>query len=1362
MPRKTIILSLLVILFARISCYSSDSHLELRHLDAMPGSYNNLITALHKHSGGMLWFGTSSGLCRYDGYNVKQVNGGITDSTTILNDHILNIHEDCRGKLWLHSSDRYGVYDPVMDRLDIPDSESIVQKFGLEGFISNLTTDANGDIWLALSGKGLYRIRCVDDKVEKVKGIPSTFAEITDMVIKDGELTAVDKRGALLFMDIEGMKVVSTVAPDPIMNGNHLYEMYVDGDDRVWIYQMELLYVYDRRNGKWLNDRIPNHGKIGIMKKIFQDSSGRLWIARDHHGLERILTTDEGLHFVPADPPGMATRNNTITCFMEDSAGTIWMGTYKRGLLSHNESVRKFTLEEFPDVNCVTPASGNDMWVGTDSSGLWIWDTKTGARRRLSDPSFGESEPAITSLTPDGNSNLYIGSFSKGLRLYDGKNFRKITTSSALDDSYVWASEFDSDGRLWCGTLGGGLFMYDPSTGEVVSYKNGTTELLSNYVMSVVLSRDKRVYIGTSYGISVYDPKSGKLKRFRDLFPGIDTYRWKVSQIYEDSRGLLWVGTSNGLKVIDRVHGKVQEIKLNDDGKQRYVLGITQDNGGSMWVSEGAMLINIKVGYDEKTGNLNVVTHAYDNRDGLMECDFNQRSFGKLPDGEIVVGGLYGLNRFSPSEMKFNMIHPRVVFTDLYMGSRLVRPGEEVDGRVVMKNGLADGAEIEFSHNPKEFSIYFSTDDYALPEKTMYEYRLEGYNDEWTFCAPGVNHVTYTNLSPGKYRLLVRAVNGDGYESEEPGELFIRVYPPFWTTTCAIVIYILLGMVAIWGIVKIVSEMERRKFERDMHEEAMRKQEEINQLKFKFFTNVSHDLRTPLSLIVSPLEEMIKESTDERQTRRLTLMRSNAMRLLTLVNQLLDFRKNEVAGLQLNPTEGDVVAFSQNVCNSFVNLSERKNINLTFYSDRESISLMFDEDKLEKIFMNMLGNAFKFTPAGGRVDVSLEQVGEENPVLRIKIADTGVGIKDKDKEHIFERFYQVDDDGESHPHMGSGIGLSMVYEYVKLHDGTVRVTDNVDHGSVFIIDIPIRHIDRKSKGDVCREPKPVRQENVSVRPENVAEAAYANSVEGSSGEGNAVDSRPLALVVDDNPDMTEMLKFELEDDFEVITASDGNEALKVIENVTPAIILTDLMMPGMDGIELCRRLKGNKATVAIPIIILTAKHDLGVKLEGLTLGADDYITKPFNFNVLKLRMKRLVELTAKGARRSLVDPEPEAIKITPLDEQFIEKAVKYVSDNIDSSELSVEELSEVLGMSRVRLYKKIKQITGKTPIEFIRVIRLKRAAQLLRESQLNVSEIAYRTGFNSPKMFSKYFKEEFGILPSVYQDKEGSETNYTV
>ncbi|MDE6633059.1 MAG: response regulator, partial [Muribaculaceae bacterium] len=464
------------------------------------------------------------------------------------------------------------------------------------------------------------------------------------------------------------------------------------------------------------------------------------------------------------------------------------------------------------------------------------------------------------------------------------------------------------------------------------------------------------------------------------------------------------------------------------------------------------------------------------------------------------------------------------------------------------------------------------------------------------------------------------------------------------------------------------------------------------------------------------------------------------------------FRKNEVAGLQLNATEGDVVAFSRNVCESFSSFTERKNVKMTFFSDRDSIRMLFDQDKLEKIFMNLIGNAFKFTPTGGSVDVSLEQVGHDNPVLRIKVADTGIGIQDKDKEHIFERFYQVDDNGNSHPHMGSGIGLSMVSEYVKLHQGTVRVTDNVGCGSVFIIDIPIRHAHRETE-DAMKGKENIIPASATMQEEEPA---------GSSSAAQPAREKPVALVVDDNPDMTDMLKFELERDFDVVTASDGNEALKIIKEATPSIILTDLMMPGMNGIELCRRLKSNSDTVAIPIIILSAKHDLGVKIEGLTLGADDYITKPFNLDVLRLRMKRLVELTAKGATRTLVDPEPESIKITPFDEKFIEKAMKYVSDNIDSSQLSVEELSEHLGMSRVRLYKKIKQITGKTPIEFIRIIRLKRAAQLLRESQLNVSEIAYQTGFNNPKLFSKYFKEEFGILPSIYQSQEGKETNYTV
>ncbi len=731
---------------------------------------------------------------------------------------------------------------------------------------------------------------------------------------------------------------------------------------------------------------------------------------------------------------------------------------------------------------------------------------------------------------------------------------------------------------------------------------------------------------------------------------------------------------------------------------------------------------------------------VYDRQSGLPECDFNQRSFVKLQDGSIAVGDPFGIIHFNPDDIRMNDNRPKVIFTDLYMDNKPIDAGEKINGRVALKKAIFSGERIEFNHNPKEFTIFFASDNYALPEKTRFKYKLEGYSDQWTECPEGVNHVTYTNLSPGNYRLHVVAINEDGYESESPATLDIKIHHSFWGSPWGWIVYALIAAAIVWLIVKIVERRERRIHEEQILKENQQKQEELNQLKFKFFTNVSHDLRTPLTLIVSPLEDMIKESDNNRQTKRLTQMHKNAMRLLSLVNQLLDFRKSEEADLHLIPSEGDIVGFARNVCTSFVSLSDRKNINLTFYSSQQSIELLFDADKMEKIFMNLLGNAFKFTPEGGRIDVAIELSGEANSKLRIQVSDTGIGIKDKDKEHIFERFYQVNDDGESLQGTGSGIGLSMVSEYVRLHDGTIRVTDNIERGSVFIIEIPIRHSDTTQETSYADKTKGLEQ------PESIDTALPI-----AENEGVGQVKRKKVLIVDDSHDMTEMLKDSLDSIYEVVTASDGAMALKKALDTKPDIILTDLMMPKMNGIELCRALKENQETVNIPIIILTAKHDLGVKLEGLTIGADDYITKPFNLDVLRLKMRRLIELNSKGARRTLIEPEPDNIKITPLDEKLIEKAMKYVSQNISKSELSVEELSDALAMSRVSLYKKIKQITGKSPIEFIRIIRLKRAAQLLRESQLNISEIAYQTGFNNPKMFSRYFKEEFGIQPSAYQ-----------
>ncbi|MDE7347595.1 MAG: response regulator [Muribaculaceae bacterium] len=1344
-----------LIVTAILTCLNAMPHAASQSLDfdAVPGSYNHLMTAIHHQDNGLIWVGTSTGLCRYDGYSITPAPTNLTDSATMLNDYILGISEDSKGRLWLKTEGGYGIYNPDTHTLQERISE-IMPRSDISGKIIEIEPSPDNSMWIA-TDNGVFRLSADGTKADKVTGIPDNGLNITDIKLKDGAVVCVDESGSLIWIDPETMKATRRVSSPGSLdkNGKQNYILTVDSNDRYWVYHTFTIEVYDDNSKTWISDRIADKDRHSNTRLIYQDQSGTLWITRDNHGLERIETDSEGIHFTPADSPADLTYKNTITCLMEDNPGSLWIGTYKMGLMCHYDCIHKFSTEQLADVNCMLPTSDNWVWAGTDSSGLWKWNTSTGEKISYRDLEDGDSPAAITSLA-EANGDLYIGSFSRGLRRVRDGRFEKVSTSTDLDNSYIWSLTTDKNGRIWASTLGGGVFRINPASGETVFMKNAENGLQSPFVVTGIASKDGRVYFGNAYGIAYHESSDGLIHNLKDLDPVFNTDGWRMTQLFEDSRGLIWAATSSGLKVIDRTHSKITKVKTGDGSFHNYVSGIIEDNGGSMWISEGRSLINLKISYDDKTGDLKVSPRSYNSRDGLIDCDFNQRSLAKLPSGEILAGGLYGVNRFSPTEMNFNTSRPQVVFTDLYIGDRLIHPGEKTDGHTVISTSLHDGGSIELPHGTPDFTIYFTTDNYALPEKTTYRYLLEGYNQEWRTVMPGQHSVTYTNLSPGRYRLLVKGINNDGYESTAPAELFIRVYPPFWASPWAIAVYVLLAALSVWGIIKIVTLLERKRYERKIEEENRAKQEEINQLKFKFFTNVSHDLRTPLTLIVSPLDEMIKEADDPRQRQRLTLMKVNATKLLTLVNQLLDFRKNEVAGLQLNASEGDVVAFSRNVCESFSGFTERKNVRMTFFSDHDSIRMLFDQDKLEKIFMNLIGNAFKFTQAGGSVDVSLEQVGNDNPVLRIKVADTGIGINDKDKEHIFERFYQVDDNGDSHPHMGSGIGLSLVSEYVKLHQGSIRVTDNVGKGSVFIIDIPIR----RSTQDAEIVKKPIEEDYIPASAPKQAEERASASAAGASSAG----ALPLALVVDDNPDMTDMLKFELEADFDVLTASDGNEALGILENTTPAIILTDLMMPGMDGIELCRRLKSNPDTVSIPLIILTAKHDLGVKIEGLTLGADDYITKPFNLDVLRLRMKRLIELTAKGATRTLIEPEPEAIKITPLDEKFIEKAMKYVSDNLDSSRLSVEELSDHLGMSRVRLYKKIKQITGKTPIEFIRIIRLKRAAQLLRESQLNVSEIAYQTGFNNPKAFSKYFKEEFGILPSIYQDREGTETNYPV
>ncbi len=1323
-----------------------------KHLEVKDGLSNNQVNAIYKDSRGFMWFGTASGLNRYDGYEFKVYRNQNNDAKSLSDNYIENIQEDVSGNLWIRTSAGYVFYNSLTDTFD-RDVEKWMWNIGISGNPSSIYIDKHKIFWVYVLGKGIYRYVNGEKKAERVnvKAEALLNADIVDMIESNEGILLIYNHGVLVCLDKEKLNVkwtINDISSDIGKETVNDFSLFIDQKEQLWIYGVLGMWIYNLPQKTW-ELRSPKDDSYNSVRAVAQDKHGRMWLGKDQDGVELVDAQGNHIHLINVPNNERTLSNNTITALYEDAAGTMWVGTYKKGISYYNESIFKFGIVDIGDINCVENGRKDVVWLGTSGSGLICWNRSTDERKvfsHTSDP-HSISSDIIVSLLLDSNDKLWAGTYWGGLNCYDGNRFihYRADGENSLASDNVWALAEDADKNIWIGTLGGGLQCLNPATGVFVTYSSNNSNLVSDHVSSLYLGRNNTLIIGTSVGVAIMDLATRKITNFAGNRSGVRQFtNQTVNQVYEDSRGLIWVGTREGLNVYDPKQDELYEVAVKPNFSEFYILGITEDENKSMWVSAGGELINVTLSVEGKTGKLSFRCHTYDERDGLQSCDFNQRSLKRLHSGEIVVGGLYGLNNFRSDNIKYNRALPKVMFTGFQLFNEEVKVGEEYDGQIILKEALNKTEEVVLGYKQNVFTVLFASDNYVLPEKTRYHYKLDGFNEDWLISMADQHRVTYTNLAPGSYLLKVKATNSDGYAGTEEATLKIVILPPFWMTPWAYACYIFLLIGGLFLAFNAVQRRERNKFKiRQMEQDAQRA-EEVNQMKFRFFTNVSHELRTPLTLIISPLEGMIKETKEAKQLDKLNLMHRNALRLLNLVNQLLDFRKNEMAGLHLSLSEGDIVAYVRNICSSFLMLSEKKNVHLTFFTAVESLNMAFDEDKVGKIVMNLLSNAFKFTPDGGRVDVSLEILKGSPETLEIKVSDTGSGVKDEDKERIFERFYQVEHEGESNRSTGSGIGLSLVRDFVTLHGGAVRVFDNVGSGSVFVVDIPVKH-------SVVNVATPLSQEAA----EEDAAALDTETIEADEDTQPFEKRKSLVLIVDDNEDFITFMRDSLSLYFSVQSAVNGREAWNIIPELMPDLIVSDLMMPEMDGNELCRNVKADKRTQNIPFVLLTAKQSVENKVEGLTIGADDYVTKPFNMEVLILRMRKLIDLSSRSKSRNRIDPEPSDIVITSLDEKLIENAIKYVEANISRSDLSVEELSHELGMSRVHLYKKLLQITGKTPIEFIRVIRLKRAAQLLRESQQNVSEIAYQLGFNNPKYFSKYFKDEFGVLPSVYQEREG-------
>ena len=1322
---------------------------QFKHLEVSDGLSNNSVNTICKDRDGFMWFGTTTGLNRYDGYTFKIYQHAENDPGSLPDNYITDIVEMPDGRFWVNTGRGYVLFDKEQDCF-ITDVTGFMKNLESGGVPEQVFVDREGNTCLSVAGEGCYRYK------EGGKRLFFSYVEhslpehgVTQIAECSDGLLLIYNTGLLVCLDRAtlAIKWQSDEIKKYIPAGKTIeFSLFVDRDNCIWAYSLMGIWAYDCGTKSWRTDltAIWSSRPDVIIHAVAQDIEGRIWVGKDYDGID-VLEKETGkvTSLVAHDDNGRSLPHNTIYDLYADRDGIMWVGTYKKGVSYYSESIFKFNMYEWGDITCIEQADENRLWLGTNDHGILLWNRSTGKAEPFWRDAEGQLPNPVVSMLKSKDGKLWVGTFNGGLYCMDGSRVRsyKEGVGNTLASNNVWALVEDDKGRIWIASLGGGLQCLEPVSGTFETYTSSNSALLENNVTSLCWVDNNTLFFGTAnQGVGMMDMRTREIKKIQGQSGNVKLSNDAVNHVYKDSRGLVWIATREGLNVYDTRRHVFLDLSPVAEAKGNFIAAITEDQERNMWVSTSRKVIRVTVASDGK-GSYLFDSRAYNSEDGLQNCDFNQRSIKTLHNGIIAIGGLYGVNVFAPDHIRYNKMLPNVMFTGLSLFDEAVKVGQSYGGRVLIEKELNDVENVEFDYKQNIFSVSFASDNYNLPEKTQYMYKLEGFNNDWLTLPLGVHNVTFTNLAPGKYVLRVKAINSDGYVGIKEATLGIVVNPPFWMSWWAYLLYAV-GLVIVLFLARYrMLKREREKFHLQQIENEVAKNEEINNMKFRFFTNVSHELRTPLTLIISPLEGMLKETTDELQSTRLQLMYRNAQRLLHLVNQLLDFRKGEMSTHQLSLSEGDIISYVHSVCNSFLLMADKKHIQFSFFSGIDTFSMAFDADKVGKIVMNLLSNAFKFTPEGGRVTVMIEHVAGTPDILEIKIADTGIGISDVDKEHIFERFYQAGHKGVEET-TGNGIGLSLVRDFVTLHEGEVKVFDNIGMGSVFVIQFPVKHVETQVQLPEETGMPAGDEEDKEMKEEAREETERKNF--------------PLLLIVDDNEDFRIFMRYSLELQYRVKLAVNGKEAWEMMQEELPDLVISDVMMPQMDGNELCRLIKQDKRTAHIPVILLTARQNTEAKLEGLQTGADDYVTKPFNMTILVLRIRKLIELSRyHRVTQGMIDPAPSEIVITSLDEKLIEKAIKYVEDNMSRTELSVEELSRELGMSRVHLYKKLLQITGKTPIEFIRVIRLKRAAQLLRESQLHVSEVAFEVGFNNPKYFSRYFKDEFGVLPSVYQEKEG-------
>lgn len=1373
MKRHLLFLVLIVALSVKAETYN------FARLDNTHGLSNNQIECIFKDSRGFMWIGTNYGLNRYDGYNSRIYKSIKNDTTSLIANAISDIKEDASGNLWIRSNSTYIIYNIRTEKF-IRNLSTILSPLGIHFVPSLIEIDSQKNFYLYKPNDGIYKY---DVKLKKlihykqsINPKSLSLGTIKSIRVRQGFFWILFQSGLLERFNEKAKKVdfrnayVAQNATGSTIGKN----LYLDANGCPWVYpgisDKGVLY-YDLSRSEWHffgNDKKDFQGSIGhfissnFVRSIAQDKRSRIWIATDHGGINIYDKVSNEITILRNDPmnPNSLSQNSAISLYC-DNTGIMWVGTYKNGVSYYHPGMFKFDKSplffyhnpdlETRDCNALYEDMKGNLWIGTNGSGVLKWETES-QNFRLYRNQKGDlssiSSDIITSVLQDKKGSMWFGTFLGGLNQMVSEKFvhyfPDVNNPNSLSNKSVYGLIEDPQQNLWIGTLGGGVDQLDVTRKNFRRHDVGNVPgMSSNFILSMYSKDANMVYVSTASGIDLLNTSKNTII---PVFKGRSQQN-KLSDliIYNtliDSRNQLWIATDNGINIYNSQKKSISYINKSSGLPSDQVVSLVEDNSGNIWAGTRNGLACIYCSTDSKTKEYRYNVVSFDENDGLLGSIFNQNAIFKNKQGKIFIGCTKGYTVFDPQNIHFNTILPQPHFTELLIGNEEIVPGKKYKNRIILDSSITDKSRIVLHYDEKNFTVNFSALSYIHPEKNRYRYKLKGFDEDWTETKSGIGSASYSNLDQGTYQLIVYASNNDNAWSAKPLILEIVIQPPFWFTWWAFTFYFILGLVVLWYIINFNLRKQKREFENQHRVQEAKQLHEMDEMKFRFFTNISHEFRTPLTLIINPVEKLLKEDKAEEDKALLSIIQRNAYGLLELVNQLLDFRKLDVHKDTLNISVGDVVAYIKDICYSFTELANQKSINFSFSTSISELRMEFDPEKIKKIVFNLLSNAFKFTPNSGKIDVNMsliQQLNEDKKLLKITVADSGIGIPAKDLDRIFERFYRVENP-ENGNQTGTGVGLHIVSEYVKLHEGVIGVESQIGKGSIFTVMIPAN--------------QHIQEEIIAQKRENDDPAEEITFEEDIVSEDQRT-KLPLMLIVDDNHDFRNFLTTLFTQNYRILSAEDGEKAYQIILNKMPDLIICDVMMPKMDGFELCKLVKNDIRISHIPIILLTAKAGDENKYRGLEAGAEDYISKPFNMEMLTLKVNRILERQKKTRDqfKHKVDITTSDVQITTMDEKFVKKAVALVEANISTSEFLVEDLCREMGMSRVYFYKKILSLTDKTPSEFIRFIRLKRAADLLEKSQLFVNEVAFQVGFNDPKYFRKYFKDEFGISPNEYKKK---------